>query len=522
MSVKVPAVSDGILRGNMSETEINVLRGIKVRKSVPKLKNIIKHGVLHDFQTIAVAMAYFNKRFMLGDKPGLGKTVEVAGLLQLLKNKNELGKVLMFTPKDAVTQIADKLEFFTDLNIHTVKRHSSKGYTASLEKFNFFEHDVLLAPRSALTTNAFATWLSTHLCQFNMLILDESRVLKNNKAKLYDEVYQISKEMDRVIFMNGTVMEMELTDLYNQMECLNPDLLWRKTEFMHRYAKQAKTKGFMKVTSFSGATKVKFVPRFSFYDYNREMFPDLKEKLSVHMLIRSKDDTGLEYLPPTIEPIMCEMSSEHRALTRDYGMDALILNSPMTSDLEIDPDKLDKFIKLKEIAEELFEANEKIVVYSHYKLAGEYISEILKLIGFNSRVINGDTKDKDRVDAMREFNDPNGSVNAIVTSIEQAVDLGAANFMILYDVPYNPATFLQVAGRIDRNNYDAQKHYYILVYDKSSELDNIMDLLVARAGDSTSATGTDYQLIEYVAYWFNKHYPEYKLKDYEKMMADIA
>ena len=47
------------------------------------------HGTLKDYQTVGVAYLYNAKNCILGDSVGMGKTVEIAGLFNLLKVQYE-------------------------------------------------------------------------------------------------------------------------------------------------------------------------------------------------------------------------------------------------------------------------------------------------------------------------------------------------------------------------------------------------------------------------------------------------
>ena len=87
-------------------------------------------GRLDDYQTVGVAYMYFAKRVLLGDSVGLGKTVEVAALCNLIKEdykkKNMDFRFLFLTEKTSLTQIRDKLIKFTGEYVESVQGENKK------------------------------------------------------------------------------------------------------------------------------------------------------------------------------------------------------------------------------------------------------------------------------------------------------------------------------------------------------------------------------------------------------------
>ena len=61
--------------------------------------------------------------------------------------------------------------------------------------------------------------------------------------------------------------------------------------------------------------------------------------------------------------------------------------------------------------------------------------------------------------------------------------------MIFYDVPTNPQLTYQIMGRIDRNNFKDSKSYHFLMYLKSPEMQNMIDLAYFREVHSGKFTG---------------------------------
>lgn len=523
MSVTNPIIYDNTYIGNIETGVVDILKRLKLMDNIPNLKNCLKNGQPRDFQTVAIAMGYYNKRFILGDRPGLGKTIEMAGILNVAHKKGQITEVLMFVPNTSLDQISDKMEYFGYLPVCKVYSENGHSFNRRLREYEYFDHEnkILLAPHSALTNNNFIKWLLSegNIDRFNTCIVDESRIFKNNKNISYKNMYQISKMMDRVIFANGTLYECSLNDVYNQIDCCNPYILPRRTTFSEQYQHQSKTNGYRNIETISGRVKRVYTPKFSYYGIKEETMVDLQEKIGINYLIRSKSDIS-DYVPtPTIEPILCDITPEHRVILDKYGMDNTLLNSPLTRGVDMDYSKLSKLDKLLETVDELIELGEKFVIYSHHRHMSELLQLVLEDRGIRTGLIYGKQTREQRTEVLKEINDVNGNMMCLITNVMESIDIPNVDYMLLYEFPYNPARFLQLISRIDRDNYTVSKNYFLYIYDESSELDNIEVLLSERAKEGSSSVGVDYSVIDFIEKWFKDKYPQYRAGKFAKALG---
>lgn len=184
---------EGRLQGKFLTTEVcdkleNLLRLNKDRGLVSDLKNIIydlppsdvqqiketksnesvnlRKGTLENHQTIGVAYMYFAKRLVLGDSVGLGKTVEVCGLCNLLEStyakRGEDFKFLYLTGKNLVEQAREELIKFTGNYVEVV--HGDNSLKTSVKNFcknNSAYYDLsnsVVATHSVLNSVDFQDW----------------------------------------------------------------------------------------------------------------------------------------------------------------------------------------------------------------------------------------------------------------------------------------------------------------------------------------------------------------------------
>ena len=95
---------------NANYSDIENIKKAYVGGTVPP--QIKERGTLSDAQTIGVAFMYYARRCLIGDQVGLGKTVESAGLINILK-QDGVKNILFLTEKTIVPQIRDKIIKFT-------------------------------------------------------------------------------------------------------------------------------------------------------------------------------------------------------------------------------------------------------------------------------------------------------------------------------------------------------------------------------------------------------------------------
>lgn len=525
MGTKYPGLVDNFLTGGLDTKTVNILKTIRHSEGVPAIEDCLAFGRLRPFQTKAVAMGYYNPRFFIGDAVGTGKTVELAGILYALNRKDKLDKVVVFTRSTALTQIAVKLRRFSGLVTSTVYAEAGHGARRRIQLAEYENAQIVVAPHSMLINDVFMEWF-TNTANFKALILDDARVLKNTKAKTFQVVSALSQRMERVHFMNGTIEELGILDVYYQMDALNPSLLWNKTAFLQAYASQEKIGGFRSVRTISGRYRKVYAPKFSYYDIQRDKGPDFNEKISLHFLARSKRDIKADCPYNNVEPIMCKIDSPLTGVIRRFGGGFEVLNSPTLKDDSIDYNDLDKTKRLLEKADELFMAGEKFVIYTHFKDTAAFFTSELNKRNICAAAIVGDTKQVDRDRIMDNFNEKkffdDGSINAVIITVTDAIELMGADYMLLHDFPYNPGTFKQVLGRIDRDNYDKAKTYYLFIYDNSSEIDNLAHLTIERAAEAKAYTGVVYEEVESLADWFRYTYPQYKAAQTEMIFNNMG
>ena len=190
------------------------------------LRNL-KMGELRDEQTIGVAFMFYAGSALLGDSVGLGKTVEVSGLVNMLYNvyrkNNRDFKFCFLTEKASVEQIRNKLIRFTGKYVgmlESSEKHVVDRYLSLNENRRYYS---IVGSHSLLTCSQFL--IDCKRRPFDLFVVDESYILKNSSNDMYKDTKSLFKVVDKKILLNATPLETDIMEFYNQLALLDKDYL---------------------------------------------------------------------------------------------------------------------------------------------------------------------------------------------------------------------------------------------------------------------------------------------------------
>lgn len=516
MAIKVPVEYKGLYLGLMEPAQADLILQIRDSKVIPALKNtifnfppslilrsieegrsireIVKEekidyseykGELRDYQTVGTAFMYLSPRSIIGDGVGLGKTAEIAALINYLKAKNELTRFLIAVESSALGQTQSELIKFTGLNIIALPSEAYK-LKKMIQKTDWSNIDGLVIKHSALRSNAFSEWISLNLkpdgtCKlFNTFFLDESSVIKNITTKTAIYTQNICNICPRVHFMNATVFETNIIDIYNQADMMNPSLLPKKWRIEKEFCTFGRSTYWTKE---NGKPKMNFKRDLTGYK-NQDVF---KNTLKLHYFGRCKADIGMD-MPHIYKVYEVEPSNEQSlAIQKGYRY-MEVLNCPsLIPDINTPTTRktVPKLDRLCQLAENDF-ADSNIMVYCFHIEAQEAIYNEMINIGRRPVILNGNNTDSERFEIQSKFN--NGEYDIIITNIQKSLNLYGGDVCIMYTALGVPSRLEQVKGRIDRNVDDKTKTFILLLYKGTDEYNFFVDVAKQRAKDARDLT----------------------------------
>lgn len=516
MAITTPTLWNGMYMGDMSEQQANLVLETMKYDVIPNLKKVlydfppllVKQSLeeclsireiikregkdirdyisdLRDYQTIGTAFMYLSPRSIIADGCGLGKTAEIAGLINWLKIKNEMTRFLLAVETSALGQHQCELMRFTGLNIVALPSEAPK-LRRMIKNTDWNRVDGIIIKHSTLRSDPFSQWLSLNLdengmCKlFNVFFLDESSVVKNDTTKTYNYTKNICSIVSRVHFMNATTFETNILDIYNQIDILNEKLLPKKWRIEKEFCTYGKSSYW---TRENGKAKLNWRRERTGYK-NQAKF---KESLKLVYFGRSVKDIGkdIPHIYKVYEVIPTNDMSV--ALTKGYRYNELLNCPSLIPELDIPMTRktVPKLDRLCTLIENEF-SESQVMIYCFHLDAQAVIADELKKIGRKPVILNGSCDDIERLEAQNGFN--SGKFDVIVTNIKKSLNLYGGDVCIFYSMETNIAKMEQIRGRIDRHVDDKIKTFVMLLYAKTDEYRFFSEVVCKRAKDSRDLT----------------------------------
>ena len=408
-------------------------------------------ATLYPYQKEGVRFGVFKTGVLIGDEMGLGKTLQAIALGVLKKEIFGFSKIVVVTLSSLKEQWKREIERFSRekaLVIEGSPIQRKAGYRDSDALFKITNYEAVLRD-------------VTILSNFNpdIIILDEAQRIKNFSTKTADAVKRIPRR--HAIVLTGTPLENKLEDVYSIVQFLDPDLLtplWKfaADHFILRKDKKNSIGGYK----------------------NLDL---LKEKLKGIVIRRKKTDVLKELPREVVNNYYVDLNDEQLEIHGGYArslmplinkkyltpMDLrriqvlllrmrMVCNSTYLIDRKthISP----KLKELDSIIDEIVVQNErKMVIFSEWTTMTFLIARHLSDMGIKFVELSGKVPVKKRQDLIDEFtNNPECRVFLSTDAGGTGLNLQAADCVVNFELPWNPARMNQRIGRVSRIGQESQ------------------------------------------------------------------
>jgi len=297
---------------------------------------------------------------------------------------------------------------------------------------------------------------------FNYIILDESQAIKNPASKNYQSVIKL-KSKHRLL-LTGTPIENGLTDLWSQMNFVNPGLLGSLQYFKDEYVSRIER------------------------DSHGASAKQLQKMIEPFILRRTKKQVAKE-LPPKTEQIrVCEMEAEQQILyetkksevrnellagignQQKITVSAMVLKSltllrqiachPKLAGYDQSSAKFDEVIR---VLETIIAEDHKVLVFSSFVKYLNVYAQYFEEHNIGYEILTGETKNRDEV--IRNFQ-MNNKIKVFLISLKAGgvgLNLTAADYVFILDPWWNPAAENQAIDRAYRIGQDRNVFVYKFV-----------------------------------------------------------
>lgn len=449
--------------------------------SVPGLR-----ANLRPYQQVGVNWLWFLSELGLGaclaDDMGLGKTIQV---LALLLAQAERGPSLLVLPASLLANWKSELQRFAP-SLTPLCLHPSEMDREALERLAADPKSALASADVVLTTYGMLQrqeWLKK--ADWNLIVLDEAQAIKNSATRQSREVKALSGRAR--IALTGTPVENRLSDLWSLFDFICPGLLGSASRF----------KQF--VAALEGREPPSYAP--------------LRTLVQPYLLRRLKTDRSvIDDLPDKVE--MAAWCGLSKVQARLYGQavkalaDALkeqregikrrglilstlmrfkqICNHPgqALGDGDFAEERSGKFVRLRELVEEIASRQEKVLVFTQFREMTEPLAAFLaQVFGRPGLVLHGGTPVAERKKLVDRFQQDEGPP-FFVLSLKAGgtgLNLTAAAHVIHFDRWWNPAVENQATDRAFRigQNKNVMVHKFVC----KGTVEEKIDALIAAKAD---------------------------------------
>ena len=404
----------------------------------------------------------------LADDMGLGKTLQTLCALLYAKEHNEKKekevstqlqlslfetslletidplRALIIMPASLIFNWSNEIQKFAPHLF--VKRHMGPKRPKKSKELRQFDI-VLTSYQTALRDEGILSEI-----EWTYIVLDESQYIKNHNSKIFGAIENIPSRYK--LSLSGTPIENSLSDLWAQMQFINPEILGTYSFFKKHFQ----------------------IPIEKYKD--EKLLEELKKITKPYILRRTKSEV-LKDLPEKSEQLVyCEMSKNQAILYEKEKSAArnLLLQSEV-SDPQVKMQIFTSLLRLRQIANHpvlyknsykqdsgkfdilienlktIKKAGHKALIFSSFTGHLDLVADHLNAVEAPFVMLTGQTSQRQRQKVVEEFQSEDSEITFFLISIKAGgtgLNLTAADFVYILDPWWNPFVENQAIARAHR------------------------------------------------------------------------
>ena len=433
---------------------------------------------------------YVGDGFLIGDQPGLGKSIQSLGIAKDRMNKGEIRNCLIVCPASLKYNWRDEVTKFLGMEALVIghkcknsqereKHWIAEGYPFKIVNYELVARDLYCEPKKKDNRISCAKAV---LSSFDLVIFDEIQYLKHHSSartlacRTLQAKYRIG--------LSGTPIDGRLEEIHSIFQILKPGLFVSKQKFMERYAEYdyfGAVKGYHHIKEVSDKIAPYYLRRLK-----EEVLKDLPPKIFKDMHVELSDKNMKAYK---------DLIKKRNEITENSTAVELLIRARQFLDF---PEILgmhnssDKYAVFKELVDDLVkENNQKIIVFSEYTNTLHWIMKNLETEYKNILVIDGSVSSQERQEIVKKFNnDDKYKIILMSDAGAEGLNLPSASAVIHYTDSYKPTKMQQ---RNDRAHRATTKHtvtIYRFITDGTIE-EHVRDILAKKQAVNNALLGED-------------------------------
>jgi superfamily II DNA or RNA helicase len=419
---------------------------------------------LRPYQQEGVRWLWWLNRLGLGgclaDDMGLGKTLQVIALLLVLKREGDAGPHLLVVPASLIANWESEIARFAP-GLRTLVAHPSAlpaKELAALAPERLAGADVVITSYGTL---ARLPWMAE--ARWSLAVLDEAQAIKNPGARQTRAVKAVKSRVR--LALTGTPVENRLGDLWSLFDFICPGLLGSAPAFS-RFTRRLAQDEHAGYAPLRNLVRPYILRRLK---SDRRIITDLPDKTEIKAYCALSRVQAAQY-QESVQDLARRIQNldgiERRGTVLAFLMRLKqICNHPSQwlGDGVYAPQDSGKFLRLRELAEEMAERQEKVLVFTQFQeLTAPLAAFLTSVFGRPGLVLHGATPVKARKSLVDQFQRDQGPP-FFVLSLKAGgtgLNLTAASHVVHFDRWWNPAVENQASDRA----YRIGQHKNVLVH----------------------------------------------------------
>jgi hypothetical protein len=374
---------------------------------------------------------------MLCDEMGLGKTLQAIGLM-LHSYNSGAKRILLCTPSSLTLNWLREIRKVAP----TLEIHSYVGGSRFLHPKEFSELEIVQTTYDILVRD-FTLFASG---EWDLVICDEAQMLKNHDSKRSSRVQSLRAKTK--VLLTGTPVENSLKDLWALVNIVHPGLMGSKEFFFNQIDDNPIDAERV------GRAAAPLIKRRRV----RDVLPDLPPIIEIDQEIETSREFASFYEelrtgrhPRTAGSIQLARIT---ALRQFCCYPNLIADDyPKVEDA--------KFQRLLELLDEISELKEKVLIFASFT---EPLNLIKRMVDINyddswCEIVDGRYAQEKRMEIIDKFQEREGFAVLVLNpeAAGKGLTITAANHVVHFNLPWNPATEAQATARVYRPGQKAEK-----------------------------------------------------------------
>lgn len=470
--------------------------------------------VLFDYQKLAAKRIQEQRQVLLADQPGLGKTLEVLGALELDGLFDRPANILILTPiinaqttwRDSIVRWVNPL--YPHARLSDVSQGTATQKAKRIENVRDNTLNIVLANHDALSRVPEIVSLT-----YDAVIVDESHLVlpikDHRKLTKFWQYLQLVKQSDNAIriAVSGTPDRGKLENRYGTYRFLHPKetgnnrWAWLEKNFWvveqrvarNRTVKQ--TAGLKSQTDWLAKDKQMMIRRTK-----QEVLPQLPPKRYVDVEIELGTHQKLAYFAQQIESTRKIFEAkEESSASPEAMLFALRARQLATCSWDSSGEHpvpvlggesakfdwllawLDErgFIESDEFADN----TAQVVVVSQFSKVLHWLKGELNARNIHAAVLDGSTNDTHRTKIQNDFQMGNLRIVLLSGSMGVGINLDRADDLIMFDSPYDPDRVEQIEDRVHR----ASSNHHVTIWNLIA-IDTIDEAIMEKVSNRYQTT----------------------------------